>query len=68
MSRLNGNVKWFDPGKGYGFISPESGGADVFVHVTALNGLDRLREDDRVSFVIGKGRNGKPAATDVRRA
>ncbi|MFZ4124724.1 MAG: cold-shock protein [Rickettsiales bacterium] len=49
-----GTVKWFNPTKGYGFIQPEGGGADVFVHITAVQaaGLRDLRENQRVSYEL----------------
>ena len=64
--RINGTVKFFNKAKGYGFITPESGGKDVFVHASALarSGLPLLDEGDSVSFVVEddpKGR-GKQAA------
>lgn len=55
-----GTVKWFNPTKGYGFIQPEGGGADVFVHITAVQaaGLRDLKENQRVNYelVTEKGR------------
>ncbi len=64
--RVNGTVKFFNVAKGFGFITPESGGKDVFVHATALEaaGIRSLNEGDRVSFVIEDDRwgRGKQAA------
>lgn len=55
-----GTVKWFNPTKGFGFIQPEAGGADVFVHITAVQaaGLRDLKENQRISYelVTEKGR------------
>ena len=64
-----GTVKWFNPTKGYGFIQPEAGGADVFVHISAVQraGLAGLQEGQRVSFELEKDkRSGKMAATQIQ--
>ena len=63
-----GTVKWFNADKGYGFIAPDNGGSDVFVHVTAVQnaGLDGLSENQKVSFEVETGRNGRAAATDLK--
>ena len=64
-----GVVKWFNPAKGFGFIEPETGGEDVFVHISAVEraGLRELREGQRVSFDIERdGRSGKAAAANLR--
>lgn len=64
----DGTVTWFDADKGFGFITPESGGADVFVHARELDGdLDELHEGDRVTFETVQGDRG-PQARDVRLA
>jgi len=57
----NGTVKWFNPQKGYGFIKPEDGSGDVFVHITAVEraGLAGLAEGQRVSYDLEQGRQGK---------
>lgn len=63
----NGNVKFFDDDKGSGFITPENGGADVFVHVSAVQGGGTLREGQSVSYEIGQDRKtGKSKAENVR--
>ncbi|MER5173911.1 cold-shock protein [Thioclava kandeliae] len=63
----NGTVKWFNSTKGYGFIEPEDGGVDVFVHVTALEraGLRNLRDGQKISFDSEIDRNGRMAATNL---
>ena len=64
-----GTVKWFNPTKGYGFIQPESGGTDVFVHISAVQraGLAGLTEGQKVSFELEKDkRSGKMAATQIQ--
>jgi len=53
----NGTVKFFNESKGFGFITPEDGGKDVFVHANGLNGL-RIDEGDRVSFDVEEGQKG----------
>lgn len=62
-----GTVKWFDPAKGFGFIQPEDGSKDVFVHVSAVerSGLGSLTEGQRVSFEVVTER-GKQAASDLK--
>ena len=62
-----GTVKWFNATKGFGFIMPQDGGKDVFVHITAVQaaGLNGLDEGQRVSFDVVKER-GKDAATNLR--
>ena len=64
----NGTVKWFNGQKGYGFIQPEEGGNDVFVHISAVEraGLSTLREGQKVAFEMERGRNGKLAAVNLR--
>ena len=65
----NGKVKWFNPQKGYGFIEPEEGGKDVFVHISALEaaGIGNLNEGDSVSYEI-VSENGKEKAGDLKTA
>lgn len=62
-----GTVKWFNAEKGYGFIEPEDGSADVFVHYSSIegNGFKTLEENQRVEFEIGDGQKG-PQAQAVR--
>lgn len=63
----NGTVKWFNPTKGYGFIQPEQGGSDVFVHISALEraGLSTLNEGQRVSFELATNK-GKTSAANLK--
>lgn len=65
MSQHTGAVKFFNETKGFGFIKPDDGSSDIFVHVTALNGLQTLANDQRVSFDIEDGRRG-PQAVNVQ--
>ena len=62
-----GTVKWFNPAKGYGFIQPEDGSRDVFVHISAVEraGLGTLNEGQKVSFELMSGRDGKTSAEDL---
>ena len=64
---VTGTVKFFNTSKGYGFIQPEEGGTDVFVHMTALDkaGIGTLKEGQRVQFDVVKGQNGKEAADNL---
>lgn len=61
MSRISGTVKFFNGAKGYGFIRPEDGSQDVFVHATALEraGIRALNEGDKVSFVLEDDKRGR---------
>jgi len=64
--RLDGTVKWFDASKRFGFITPDGGGEDVFVHISQTPGEQGLQEHQRVSFVMGTGPKGRPQAQDVQ--
>jgi CspA family cold shock protein len=63
----NGTVKWFNATKGFGFIEPEEGGKDVFVHISAVEraGLRGLNEGDKVAYELVAGRNGKESAENL---
>ncbi|MEX2644534.1 MAG: cold-shock protein [Acetobacterales bacterium] len=63
-----GTVKWFNPTKGYGFIQPDNGGKDAFVHISAVEGagMSTLREGQKVSFDLTAGRNGKESAENLK--
>ena len=62
-----GTVKWFNPAKGYGFIEPEDGGNDAFVHISAVEraGLTILREGQKVEYELVPGDKGKIAADNL---
>jgi CspA family cold shock protein len=62
-----GTVKWFNPAKGFGFIEPEGGGDDAFVHISAVEkaGLSTLNDGQKVSYEIVPGQNGKSSAENL---
>ena len=64
----NGTVKWFNQTKGFGFIEPEDGGKDVFVHISAVerSGLQGLNDDQKVSFELVEGRDGRQMAGEIK--
>ncbi len=62
-----GTVKWFNSQKGFGFIQPDDGGKDVFVHISAVEraGISALNDGQKVSYELEEGRNGKVSASDL---
>ena len=66
----SGTVKWFNTTTGYGFIAPEDGSKDIFVHISAVEraGLGTLRDGQPVSFEVRSGRDGRTAAEDLASA
>jgi CspA family cold shock protein len=64
-----GTVKWFNAAKGFGFITPETGGPDAFVHISAVEraGMSELREGERIEYTLVRGNNGKSSAEDLKR-
>ncbi len=67
---LKGTVKWFNPVKGYGFISPSDGSKDAFVHISAVEraGLSGLNEGQKVLYELQRGQNGKTSAENLQLA
>lgn len=65
-----GTVKWFNPTKGFGFIQPEDGSKDVFVHISAVEraGMGSLKEGQKVQFELAKGKDGKVSADNLKPA
>ena len=65
-----GKVKWFNAQKGFGFIQPTTGGADVFVHISAVEraGMDNLQEGQSLSYDLEQGQRGRVSAVNLRPA
>lgn len=65
---IKGTVKFFNTTKGFGFISPDNGGKDAFVHISAVqrSGMEGLYENDKVEYELEKGRDGKESATNLK--
>lgn len=63
-----GTVKWFNSDKGYGFIQPDAGGADIFVHISAVerSGMRALSDGQKLSYEVEQARNGKNNAVDLK--
>jgi cold shock protein len=68
LTMATGTVKWFNPTKGFGFIEPEDGSSDAFVHISAVEraGLSSLNEGQKVSYELQPGQNGKSSAEDLK--
>ena len=63
----NGTVKWFNATKGFGFIAPDEGGKDVFVHISGVerSGLKGLNDNQKVTYDLEKGRDGRESAVNI---
>ncbi|MER5172590.1 cold-shock protein [Thioclava sp. GXIMD2076] len=63
----NGTVKWFNATKGFGFIEPENGGTDIFLHISALEraGINRVDDGQKVTFDTEQGRDGRVSASNL---
>jgi CspA family cold shock protein len=68
MKMASGTVKWFNSTKGFGFIQPDDGSKDVFVHISAVEraGLNSLNEGQKLGYAIESGREGKTSAVDLK--
>ena len=66
----SGTVKWFNMSKGFGFIAPDDGGSDIFVHISAVeqSGLNGLADNDKVTFDMIDGRDGRKMAGNLQKA
>lgn len=66
----NGTIKWFNATKGFGFIQPDDGTNDVFVHISDVEraGISALREGDKLTYDVQRGQQGKMSATNLRKA
>ena len=67
MVLATGTVKWFNPTKGFGFIEPDDGSKDAFVHISAVEraGMSSLREGQKISYELQPGQNGKSSAENL---
>jgi CspA family cold shock protein len=67
ITMANGTVKWFNATKGFGFIAPATGGKDVFVHISAVerSGLSSLNDNQKVTFDVESGRDGRESAVNL---
>jgi CspA family cold shock protein len=67
IKMASGTVKWFNATKGFGFVAPEGGSKDVFVHISAVEqaGLTGLQDDQKITFDVETGRDGRESATNI---
>ena len=70
VTMSTGTIKWFNATKGYGFIQPEDGTSDVFVHISDMqrSGITELREGDKLTYDVQRGQQGKMSACNLRLA